>query len=282
MGYSLNHIINPVTVIRSSDLFIAQPITFESLIIAKKKSEAKNRIRLLTTQFPEDRTIIPDGFVVLADLEKSTQDNSTIFTKKLPFIAEILSRASEVSDEQDYIIYSNVDIAVQPHFYDFISEQIEKGIKAMVINRRTISNKYKNIKELEQMFLETGESHPGFDCFVFPASSLPKFYLDKTILGANWIGRILLLNLIAHHDSFRLFDKEFLTFHIGDDRSWQQPKNDPLHNWNMHILLNFIDKIQNNQNIMESELAQEMIWRTNKFDNKPSKQNWVTKLLTRR
>ena len=56
------HIVNPVMVDESSDLFWAQPITFETMRKAKQYSEKLVNIELFAAQFPEDRTFIPDFF----------------------------------------------------------------------------------------------------------------------------------------------------------------------------------------------------------------------------
>ena len=56
------HIINPVKVKDTSDLFVAQPITFETMRKAKEFAGEKLAVELFTTQYPEDHEIIPDYF----------------------------------------------------------------------------------------------------------------------------------------------------------------------------------------------------------------------------
>ena len=62
------HIINPVKVKESSDLYNAQPITFESMVVAKNFSVFKDQIIQCTTQYEEDLEIIPDYFLKLSHL----------------------------------------------------------------------------------------------------------------------------------------------------------------------------------------------------------------------
>ena len=50
------HIINPIEVPTTSDLYIAQPITFETMRIAKEF--AKDEVELYTAQYQEDLSII--------------------------------------------------------------------------------------------------------------------------------------------------------------------------------------------------------------------------------
>ena len=66
----LAHIVNPVVVGPSSDLFFAQPITFESMKAARHSAAGSVEVELLTTQYAEDRAIVPDGFRTTPDLER--------------------------------------------------------------------------------------------------------------------------------------------------------------------------------------------------------------------
>ena len=136
-------------------------------------------------------------------------------------IKDILDSLYQCSDA-DYFIYTNVDIILQPSFYLTVMKYIELGIDALVINRRTITPNYTSVRELPLMYSEIGYPHPGFDCFVFRRFIYPYYYLGTACIGVKYIGRILLLNLIAHSQRFQLFKNAHLTFHLGDDRSWNQ------------------------------------------------------------
>jgi len=70
------HITNPVKVEpdNSSYLYVAQPVTFQTMLNAKVYAETLHsdlQIKLYTVQYPEDREIIPEGFVILPDLKKA-------------------------------------------------------------------------------------------------------------------------------------------------------------------------------------------------------------------
>jgi hypothetical protein len=85
------HIINPVKIRESSDLYHAQPITFASILEAQEQAKARCEVSLYTTQFEEDKEIIPSGFSVLPNLERSVLDvNTELKDRKLPLIADIL------------------------------------------------------------------------------------------------------------------------------------------------------------------------------------------------
>lgn len=210
------HIINPVKVNESSDLYVAQPITFESMRKAKQEAAGKIQVDLFTTQYPEDHGIIPDYFNILPDLKRSVLDCGT-FTKqkKLPLIQDILNRLFEYSDA-DYFIFTNVDIGLMPHFYLEVKKQLENGLDALIINRRIIKNKnYQSIDDLDLIYRDKGLSHPGFDCFIFHRKIFPEIRLDQICVGIPFVGVTLAHNLFAFAEQIKLIDQAHLTFHIG-------------------------------------------------------------------
>ena len=209
------HIINPVKVSEKSDLFYAQLITFESMLKAKNASKHSENITLYTTQFEEDREIIPKGFEVLKNLERSVLDVAN-FTKKrkLPFIKDILDALYENSNA-DYFIFTNVDIILMPFFYDTVAEHIEQGHDAVVINRRRVSSKYTSVNELPLIYADAGKPHPGFDCFIFKRESYPAFILDDICVGIPFIGVALAHNIFSFAKNPLPIADSNLTKHIG-------------------------------------------------------------------
>jgi len=218
----LAHIINPVVVKEVSDLFVAQPVTFATMATARDAAQAEVQVSLFTAQFPEDRTMVPAGFQTTPDLTRSVLDlNSFREQRKLPLLKDILYSVYEAAPDAEYLIYTNVDIALQPHFYIEVSRYIDEGYDAFVINRRTLPKKYQSVEEIPLMCADPGESHPGWDCFVFRREAYPKFILDDICVGANLVGAALLFNLLATSKNFIEFKDKHLTFHIGDDMSWK-------------------------------------------------------------
>lgn len=220
------HIVNPVKVDQASDLYTAQPITFETMSTAREFCLPGIKVTQLTAQYPEDREVIPSGFEPTPDLEGSILDiGSFSVPRKLPLLKDILDRLYQYSSA-DYLIYTNVDISLQPFFYRTISEIINQGHDAFIINRRTISKKYKRIDEIPLMYSEVGEQHPGWDCFIFRRSLYPGFNLGTACIGINWIGRVMVVNMACLAKKFRIFKDQHLTFHIGNDQSWKTPDFD--------------------------------------------------------
>lgn len=215
MKRKIAHIINPFNASPSSDLYTAQPITFESMRIAKKEAAHSLDVELLTCQFEEDRNMIPDGFIATKDLSHSVLDYFD-FTKKikLPLISEIIDRLYHESDAE-YLVYTNVDIGLYPNFYNEVNNFIDAGHDAFIINRRRLPANFTRLEDLPTIFKENGRKHPGFDCFVFHRDLYSKFQFEKICIGVPFIEITFGQNLFALAKNFRLFDDEKLTFHIG-------------------------------------------------------------------
>jgi hypothetical protein len=157
---------------------------------------------------------------------------------------DLLDRLDQAS-KADYLIYSNVDIAVMPEFYAEVKKIIKQGYDGFVINRRTISRRHTGIKDIPLMIAEArnGERHPGFDCFIFKRSAFGHFKLGTACLGGNWIGRILVSNIMAFSRKFKIFDHECLTFHLGDDRVWLKSAHDEFNLHNEGQLIQILNRL---------------------------------------
>lgn len=227
MARIIAHIVNPVNVPTTSDLHVAQPITFETMRRARDQARGTVDVRLLAAHFPEDRPIAPDGFEVCPDLTRSILDLGQFERpRKLPLLAEVLQRLHDAATDADYLIYTNVDIALQPDFYPAVDRLIADGYDAFVINRRTLSNSHTSVEDIPLMLAEGGKPHPGHDCFVFPREALGRYFLGDACLGVAGVGRALILNLACHAKCFAEFQDLHLTFHIGDDQAWKNDCHD--------------------------------------------------------
>ena len=214
MAIKIAHIINPVKLPDDHELMKAQRVTFASMLRAKK--HAKTEVELCTAQYPEDHSIISDGFVVLSDLDRSIQDLGEFkSSKKLPLIDDIIQKAKDET-QAEYVIYTNVDIAVMPHFYEAVVSYLNDGYDALIINRRRIRPDLNQVEDLPRIYSEVGKSHPGFDCFVIKKDLIEKFRLGRIMVGIPFIGVALAHNIFAHAENYRLLEKHHLTIHIGE------------------------------------------------------------------
>lgn len=238
----LAHIINPVAVQESSDLFIAQPITFETMKFAQKIArDCSVDVSLYSSQFSEDNAVVPQGFLKTPDLERSCLDfgNFTI-SRKLPLIQDILDRLDKETDAE-YLIYTNVDIALMPNFYVSVKKIIDRGYDAFIINRRTISKTHTKVEDIPLMYAELGEIHPGHDCFIFKKSAYKKYKFYHEIIGTPPIGKALAINLISNSEKFKEFKDLHLTFHLGADMFWLK---DSLKDYRIYNIREFFKIVQ--------------------------------------
>jgi hypothetical protein len=193
---------------------------------ARQAAAGSVEVELLTTQYAEDRAIVPDGFRATPDLERSVQDTGVFELKrKLPLLKDILDRLYAATDAE-YLVYSNVDIALLPYFYSAVGSWIEQGFDALVINRRTISARYRECAQIPLMYAELGRKHEGHDCFVFRRDAFARYEVAQVCIGIPWVGRVLLWNLACHARKFQELTDEHLTFHLGsgNERTLQEPE----------------------------------------------------------
>jgi hypothetical protein len=149
------HIVNPVVVQPTSDLFLAQPITFETMRVARDFARPRVAVQLLTTQYPEDRSLVPADFTMTPDLERSVLDCASFGRqRKLPLIGDIVSRMYEAAPDAEYLVYTNNDIALMPHFYATVDALIDSGYDALVINRVVVTDDYRRLDEIPLMYVE--------------------------------------------------------------------------------------------------------------------------------
>lgn len=252
---SLAHIIHPVITDNSSDLKIAQPVTFETMKAASEFAGGVVMVRLYAIQYNDEDSIpLPENFIRVRGLNRSISDVNVFKKKrKLALIKDILDTLYEASTAE-YFIYTNVDIALQPFFYQTVSSMITLGYDAFVINRRTIPGHYQHTKDIPLMYAEIGESHRGYDCFVFRKDIYPLFKLGTICIGTAWIGRALLANMVAYANKFREFRDAHLTFHIGDSMQWRQEEYDDYFQENQKEYLRIFKQLELERGEFESVL----------------------------
>jgi hypothetical protein len=212
---TIAHIINIFQPSESSDLKLAQEVTLASMIRARNSSKNPESIQLLSAQNEVDLKMVPNEFHATANLSRDVTDLQT-FSKKmyLPILKDILDRLYNETDAE-YLVYSNIDIGLQPHFYNEVNRFINEGHDGFMINRRRIEDKFNSVDQLDDMLTEKGKSHPGFDCFVFKRELYPQFSLAEVCIGVPFIEITLAQNLFCFAENPKVFADEYLTFHIG-------------------------------------------------------------------
>lgn len=218
------HVLNPLEAPSSSDLHRAQPITFRTLETAKEFAQADGlSIEQLAVFFPEDQSAVPQGLRACKPLDRSCLDYAEFTApRRLPLLRDIIGRALLASNAR-YLVYTNADIAVQPHFYLSLAALLQRdGSDAVTVCRRTISDAYQSVDEIPLMLAELGEDHPGTDCFVFSRRLAEQFVLEKIVIGAQFFAFALRSNLHVLANKVTEYKRLHLTFHLGDRRDWEE------------------------------------------------------------
>lgn len=239
------HLINPFNCSEDnpSYLYYAQPITFKSMRNAQLEANEEGiDVKLYAVNYPEDDKIIPEYFIKLPHLKKSTM---TEFPKesgnrKLPIIQEMFDSILQNSDA-DYIIFTNSDIGLQKHFYKEVYKKIvNDNLKSFVINRRDDIPKFKNgirltEQNLDLIYKEKGKKHPGKDCFIIERKILKKIDMNLMFTGFGGWGKTL-VDLMKKLDKKSIvFTEEYLTFHLGADLAWNKDKKNKLKLKNLEL-----------------------------------------------
>lgn len=212
---SIAHIVNIFNASPKSDLKLAQEVTLASMARARNASKHPEKVGLFSAQTTEDRQLVPEEFKTTRDLNRDVTDLDA-FAKKvnLPILNDILHRVYEESDAE-YIIYSNIDIGLQPDFYNAVWQFINDGHDAFIINRRRIPAVYTSAAQLDEMYEQKGRKHPGFDCFVFKRDLYPRLSLAEVCIGVPFVEITLSQNLFCFGQNPKVFTDEHLTFHLG-------------------------------------------------------------------
>jgi hypothetical protein len=215
LKHRVAHILNPFIAPATSDLSYAQPITFESMRIAREQALPTMDVELLAACYEEDKTMVPPYFKTTEFLKKSVLDYGNFEKKiRLPILAEILEKAMATSTA-DYIIYTNADIGLYPDFYTRLGKLLDQGYDALVLNRTRIEPLYTQPSDLEKIWAQKGKSHPGFDCFVLHRSLFNQLFLENICIGVPFIEISFSQNLFHLAKNFKLYETDHYTFHIG-------------------------------------------------------------------
>jgi len=211
------HLVNPVKVTPDRDLSWQQPITFDSMCIARRFAKKEADVEPVACFYPEDEDMVPDWFTKTEPLTESTEGKFEIW-RRLPYFKEMLDRLYDASDA-DYFIQTNADIGLYPHFYLLIKELIEDGNDSFCINKRILPESIKDLP-LPVIWSAVGHAHAGCDCFVFRRELYPLMNLGDICMGTPWSETTLIANLVAHAENFKVFKNAAATFHLGDRRIW--------------------------------------------------------------
>lgn len=236
MTTKIAHIVNVTEIDESkhaSYLHIAQPVTLKSMVKAARVAEQVVEVDLFAIKHKSEQVAVPAEFRWASDIEsygwQFFEELTQIERKKpLPRIIDIINGLNAASDAE-YFIYTNLDIGLHPEFYLEVNELIEQGSDALCINRRTLPTHYRSIlldeHNIELIYRMPGEAHGGIDCFVFKKEIVPKLDLGNVFLGFPPVGQLLKTQIERHARQFTWVKDRMLSFHLGDDRVWDNVKS---------------------------------------------------------
>ena len=156
---TIGHIVNTVFAEPASELGRAQSVTLETMRIASAFAGPDPAVTLYAVQSGDESPAeLPDCFTRLLELQRSILDVQPFrVQRRLPLISDILN-ALYANSSADYLIYTNVDIALMPYFYRTVACLMQKGYDAIAINRRTIAC---ITEQLPLMFCSTRRTPQG-------------------------------------------------------------------------------------------------------------------------
>lgn len=204
------------------ELLLAQELTLRSIEVARKFSSTID-VDVVGSRFFDEATPV-DWMIDYPCLSTSFSDICGIDDgPRLPLLREVFLPLQDLTG-YDYVIFSNIDIGIQPFFYDAIKRWTLEGLDAINITRRNIDMKIQEAS-LVKAYSANGKAHPGSDCFVFTPKSANRFIFGNVAMGLIPVDKTLALNLFSHAKAYRKLFNQHVSFHIGLDSDWMTNPN---------------------------------------------------------
>lgn len=217
MGLRLAHLLNLVSENENPQLYKVQKLTLRTVEAALKATDNRIPVRVMSAQFPQAVSGIPDFVATTESLTHHAAEISALSAKaRLPLIKDILSKLKE-DNTATHFVFSNLDICLMPSFYNAVASYLNQGHDALIINRRRIKSGFLEEEDLNLMYAEAGEVHTGYDCFIFSRELLDKFIFTDIYIGVPPAGNDIFYNIMAFASNPVLLTEKHLTFHVGMD-----------------------------------------------------------------
>jgi hypothetical protein len=211
MALKVLHLINPYAVKDANEHSLMQ-LTLQSIEEAISFSSSALEIQVLAITDEKEELELPASFIQRAvKLKTIGVVNTRLKELQYPLIQDLISEA--LKEPFDYLIFTNMDIILMPHFYRFVAGSIPVN-DAIVINRRRIA-KRQPLPSLAELQAELGWSHPGFDCFILKRSLLARFDFKEICVGIPFLESAFTHQIAAFASSPRFVLDAHLTLHIG-------------------------------------------------------------------
>ncbi|MBB4284620.1 glycosyltransferase family 4 protein [Roseospira goensis] len=220
----LAHIVN---LYRKGDgLDAVQRHTVAAMRAARAATPAGIAVHPVAVPMAGETDLVPEGFTAAAPLARTARDLPTLETDRpLPLLFDVLAHGIAAAEAAgaEAIVLTNADICPLPHFYTLAAELLGSGVDAVTLNRRTVPQPPPGLDTPGLLASEYGQTHPGFDCFIFRRALYERFVASDSVLGAGMVMRALLFNLAAVAARFVMLTTAHATYHLGDDQPWKSP-----------------------------------------------------------
>jgi hypothetical protein len=259
------HFVNPFRSVGGDCDDRTQALTFETMRRARAFA-SDIPIELAAVVAQAELECVPEAFDLAGTLNRSAdQIQQFEHPAPLPLLFEILSHGAHYArgsaerygdaPEDVFLVYTNADICLMPHFYATVVELIAHGFEAMTINRRTIPQYERNLGNIGKMYAEFGNPHPGYDCFVFPLAHFDRYVSSDACIGRDFVARSLLYNMIANAKYMVMLRHAHLTFHIGNEQEWNDPKLKDYREFNVKQAIRVLVTLAERDPATESKLV---------------------------
>jgi len=181
--------------------------------------------RLIACVAQNEPEMVPAGFRASDPLTRTILDlRGFNVPRHLPLLFDIIERGAHSAYSEGFLVFTNADICLMPHFYHSVRHVLARGVDCLVINRRVVGQLSTYGSERHIATSEVGTRHAGFDCFVFPVAWVKRFIYTDACVGAGAVMRSLLYNLVAQAKRMLIMRAAHLTYHFGDDGAWAESK----------------------------------------------------------
>ena len=244
------HVVNPFRAPSGDCDDRTQALTYETMRRARDFTPDVP-VHLAAVVAESERDCLPAAFDLAGTLSRSVDQVAQFaHPRPLPLLFDILRPgcryAAELAErhgdapEDVFLVYTNADICLMPHFYASLAGLVAHGFEAMTINRRTIPSHPREPDSLAKMYAEFGKSHPGYDCFVFPLAHFKRYVRSDACVGGDFVARSLVYNMVANSRAMLMLRTAHLTFHVGDVREWSDPRFKDYRDFNMRQAIDVI------------------------------------------
>jgi hypothetical protein len=228
------HIMNPYLGQNAGDDRTVQELTFETMRMAARVAAPSVTVRFVGVTNAHEIELVPPDFIAAAPLTRSVIDFATFkHPRAMPLVFDVLDHGIAVPEDppeipgcEDYIIFTNTDISLQPHFYLAVAGFVKAGYDVVDVHRRLLPDYEASVRELPFMLSENGTRHGGCDCIVFPRRMYPSFLRNNACIGRSKVMRAMIFNCALQAKRYLVVMNGHLTFHLGNGRAWADPKFD--------------------------------------------------------